>query len=110
MMEELSLLIVSDLEVDSEAKSGNTAEHAVNLEPLVGDTRFLLVTSAIHMPRAIQSFKRAGLNPVPYPVDFLALGGGYGWMDFIPSTENLWKISVALREYLALLFYALRGL
>ena len=70
---------------------------------------FAIVTSAVHMPRAMRSFKRAGLNPIGYPVDFLTAEGSYGWMGFIPSVENLWKVNVALREYMALAFYTMAG-
>jgi uncharacterized SAM-binding protein YcdF (DUF218 family) len=108
-MEKLCLLIVPECKVESEAKSGSTAEHAINLKPLVENSPFLLVTSAIHMPRAMRSFRRAGLNPIAYPVDFLAVDGNYGWTSFIPSVENLWKVNVALREYMALAFYTVAG-
>jgi len=57
----------------------------------------------------MRSFKRAGLNPIAYPVDFLAVEGDYGGMSLIPSVENLWKLNVAFREYLALLFYTITG-
>jgi len=107
VMEELELLIVPEAKVQSESKSGSTAEHAANLKPLVEDSPFLLVTSAIHMPRAMRSFRRAGLNPVAYPVDVLSSEGPYSWEDFAPSVENLWKFGVALREYQALIFYSL---
>jgi uncharacterized SAM-binding protein YcdF (DUF218 family) len=61
------------------------------------------------MPRAMRSFKKAGLNPIPYPVDFLTVEGGYGWMSVVPSVENLWKVNVALREYMAMVFYTVKG-
>ena len=108
-MEDLSLVLVPQITTDSETRSGSTAEHSANVKSFVKRERFLLVTSAIHMPRAVRTFKRAGLNPIPYPVDFLILGGGYGWMDFIPSIENLWKLNVVFREYLALIFYRFLG-
>ena len=106
-MQELALLIVPGFEVSAEARSGSTTEHPGNVKPLLDDKPFVLVTSAIHMPRAMRSFRRAGLNPIAYPVDFLSAEGDYGWMSFIPSVENLWKVNVALREYMALVFYTL---
>ncbi len=108
-MERLSQLVGPQISVKSESRSGSTAEHPSNVKSFVKNGPFLLVTSAVHMPRAVRSFKRAGLNPIPYPVDFLSLGGGYGWGDLIPSVENLWKLNVALREYLALGFYGVIG-
>lgn len=108
-MEHLSRLVSPQIPVKSESRSGSTAEHPSNVNPFVKDEPFILVTSAVHMLRALRSFKRAGLNPIPYPVDFLSLGGGYGWGDLIPSVENLWKLNVATREYLALAFYTVMG-
>src|SRR3546814_4949394 len=56
-----------------EAQSRNTAENARLTAALVGqgDGRpWLLVTSAWHMPRAVASFRAAGLEVLAYPVDF----------------------------------------
>jgi hypothetical protein len=39
------------------------------LKPKSGD-RWLLITSAYHMPRAVGVFRRAGFDVVPFPVDF----------------------------------------
>lgn len=109
VMKELTQLIAPRRHVQAEALSGSTAEHPRNVKSWVGSEPFLLVTSAIHMPRAMRTFKRAGLNPIPYPVDFLSVGGDYGWMDWMPSTENMWKLGAAVREYAALGFYTVMG-
>jgi uncharacterized SAM-binding protein YcdF (DUF218 family) len=108
-MQELCLLLRPGSEVLAEARSGSTAEHPGNVRPLVKSEPFVLVTSAIHMPRTMRSFRRAGLDPIPYPVDFLAVTGPYGWSSWIPSVENLWSIGVALREYMALVLYTVKG-
>ncbi len=108
-MRDLALILSPGRQVSAEARSGSTAEHPGNVKPLLDDNLFVLITSAIHMPRAMRSFKRAGLNPIAYPVDFLAVEGDYGWMSFVPSVENLWKVNVALREYMALAFYTVAG-
>jgi hypothetical protein len=42
-------------------------------------------------------------------VDFLSTGSPYGLSDWHPSTENLWRLDVAMREYLAFAFYAVKG-
>jgi uncharacterized SAM-binding protein YcdF (DUF218 family) len=108
-MKELALNLMPGCKVLSEAQSGSTAEHPAIVQPLVGNEPFVLVTSAIHMPRSMRTFHKAGLRPIPYPVDFLSSGGPYGWSDWVPSAESLWKIGVAFREYLALVFYSVKG-
>jgi len=108
-MKDLSLLLTPEREVLAEAQSGSTAEHPANVRPMLQDKPFLLVTSAVHMPRTMRTFQKAGLKPIAYPVDFLALGGEYSWSSWLPSFENMWKLNVALREYMALLFYTAKG-
>lgn len=55
-----------------EADSRNTRENALFtrrlVEPVPGET-WLLVTSALHMPRAVGSFRAVGWTVLPYPVD-----------------------------------------
>jgi uncharacterized SAM-binding protein YcdF (DUF218 family) len=56
-----------------EDKSQNTFENAVFTAKLPGidpQQRWLLVTSAWHMPRSLAVFQKAGWNVTPYPVDF----------------------------------------
>lgn len=108
-MKELALNLMPGRQVLAEARSGSTAEHPANVKPLVKSEPFVLLTSAVHMPRSMRTFHRAGLNPIPYPVDFLSSGGHYGWSDWLPSAESLWKAGIALREYLALVFYSVKG-
>ena len=37
---------------------------------------WILITSAVHMPRAVGAFRRAGWNIIPYPVDYTTEGSG----------------------------------
>jgi uncharacterized SAM-binding protein YcdF (DUF218 family) len=106
-MQELTRLLQPQREVAAEADSDTTAEHPGNVRPLLGGEPFALVTSAYHLPRAMTLFHRAGLDPVPYPVDFLAQGR-YRWNDWLPSAESLWKLDVAFTETLARAYYLLR--
>ena len=107
-MAALTRLLEPEREIAAEAKSGSTAEHPGNTRPLLGGEPFALVTSAYHMPRAVASFRRAGLDPVPYPVDFQS-GGRYHWVDWLPSAANLRALELAFSEYLARALYAVRG-
>lgn len=56
-----------------EGRSRNTYESAVALYRLLHPApgqRWLLITSAYHMPRAVGAFRRAGWSITPYPVDY----------------------------------------
>jgi len=94
-----------------ENRSRNTYENAVftkeMVKPKPGE-RWLLVTSAFHMPRAIGCFRRAGFPVEAYPVDWHTAGrfrfrlgmqpiGGLGVLDF------------AVHEWGGLFFYWLTG-
>ena len=74
---------------------------------------WILVTSANHMPRALECFRKAGFNVLPYPVDYQNRMDKYsGWSDlsaFWPSTGNFQKITVALHEWVGLMGYRLLG-
>ncbi len=107
-MEGLVRILSPGRKVISESRSGSTSEHPINVKPLVGKEPFVLVTSAYHMPRSVKAFRKAGLDPIPYPVDFFVMGH-YGWNDLLPSAESLWKIQIGIHEYIGLLYYEVKG-
>lgn len=109
VMESLAREIDPPARTLSESKSSTTAEHPLNVKAFVGDSPFVLVTSAYHMPRAVAVFSKAGLQAIPYPVDRYALGG-YGWADLLPAAGNLETINIALHEYVGLAWYWFRYL
>jgi uncharacterized SAM-binding protein YcdF (DUF218 family) len=108
IMKKLVMILEPQRRVSAESLSGSTAEHPRNVKKILGDESFILVTSAYHMPRAMRSFRKAGLKPIAYPVDFMTQGN-YIWNDWLPSAESLWKVQVVFREYIALVFYTVKG-
>ena len=89
--------------------SRDTKENALYVKrmcDLLGCERVVLVTSAFHMRRAVWVFEKAGLKVVPYPTDF-RFEGRYDLYSLFPKYSVLHDSSVALREYLALIFYRL---
>jgi uncharacterized SAM-binding protein YcdF (DUF218 family) len=95
-----------------ERKSANTAENATFAKQLVmpkaGEV-WLLVTSAMHMPRAVGVFRKVGFDVDAYPVDY-----------HTSSTRDLWTLPSALmggiglmdraaHEWTGLLVYWLTG-
>lgn len=91
--------------------SRNTFENAVFSRRLVAPDpaqTWLLVTSAVHMPRAVGAFRRAGWDVVPYPVDYRTLRSGPRWWP--PSFDlagGLRDLHLAIHEWLGLLAYRL---
>lgn len=80
-----------------------TREEAQALANAVGTgVAVILVTDALHMPRAMRFFKATGFSPVPSPTNFRALNGSNGvphkWW---PSEENIHLTDRLLHEYVA---------
>lgn len=94
-----------------ERASRTTAENARNVARLVGkrrNDRWLLVTSAFHMPRAIGAFRAAGFSAVmAAPTDWRS-DRRRGLLS-IDAPGNLARADVATKEYLGLLAYRLSG-
>jgi uncharacterized SAM-binding protein YcdF (DUF218 family) len=93
-----------------ETQSQDTEGQAGLIFPIVGSDRFLLVTSASHMPRSIALFQKAGMNPIAAPTDFESLSAE-SWRPsaLYPSAGGLRKAELAVHEYVGLVWSKLRG-
>ncbi len=95
-----------------EDRSRTTAENAVFTAALVKQKpgeRWLLVTSAWHMPRAIGAFRKVGFAVIAYPVDSRTGGGANAWRFFTSVSEGLRRLDVAAKEWAGLVAYRLGG-
>jgi uncharacterized SAM-binding protein YcdF (DUF218 family) len=105
-----------------EADSLNTYENAVNTRRILGPLgvqRILLVTSALHMPRAVGLFRKQGFEVIPAPCNFDVTVNS--WNNFtqgslesrvlglLPGVENLGLTTRSLKEYIGIWVYRLRG-
>jgi uncharacterized SAM-binding protein YcdF (DUF218 family) len=98
--------------VVAEDKSRNTVENAVFTKRLAAPKpgeRWLLVTSAYHMPRAIGVFRHAGFSVEAYPVDWRTRGLKDLARPFPTVGDGLRRTDTALREWVALVVYWLAG-
>ena len=93
-------------------ESRSTYEDALlaleRLNPRAGET-WLLVTSAIHMPRALATFRNLGWSLTPYPVDYRTAGEPPLINPHPHPAESLAALDDAAREWGALLVYARLG-
>ena len=95
-----------------ERRSRNTLENAEFSEaiaaPKAGE-RWLLVTSAYHMPRSVGLFRKVGFPVEAYPVDW-RVGGREDFLRFTAiSLEGLDRVNIGLREWMGLAAYWLTG-
>jgi uncharacterized SAM-binding protein YcdF (DUF218 family) len=93
------------VESDSDNTAQNAFHSAIQLRQ-AGIGHILLVTDAVHMPRAYQVFTRAGLQVSAAPTNYLARGPLKA-IDFVPNAVALRDSSYALHEWLGLLWYRL---
>jgi uncharacterized SAM-binding protein YcdF (DUF218 family) len=95
-----------------EDRSRNTVENAIFskelAQPKPGE-RWLLVTSAYHMPRSIGIFRQAGFAVEAYPVDWRTSGIEDALRPFPTLSEGLRRTDTAVREWVGLLAYWLTG-
>jgi uncharacterized SAM-binding protein YcdF (DUF218 family) len=97
-----------------ERESRTTYEDAVNTKAMLDargiDGPVLLVTSATHMWRSMAVFESAGLRAIPAATDYdpgrIDLGDPRVW---IPDVGALQGTNRAIKEYLGMLVYRLRG-
>ena len=92
-----------------ESQSRDTIDEVRALHATLGQDRFALVTSANHLPRAMAMFTKAGMNPVPAPTDYLAIGGDSDLLGWFPHAQAGVTTERALHEYLGILWARMRG-
>ncbi len=103
---------ISHDRIVAEEQSRNTVENAVYsrliAQPKPGE-RWLLVTSAYHMPRAIGVFRAAGFPVEAYPVDWRTRGRIDATRPFASLGEGLRRTDTAVREWVGLAVYRITG-
>jgi uncharacterized SAM-binding protein YcdF (DUF218 family) len=95
-----------------ENRSRNTQENAAFSALLLTpkpEQRWLLVTSAWHMPRAIGCFRQAGFNVEAFPVDYRTRGWGDVTHFHSFSSDGLLQLDLAVKEWIGLVAYRLAG-
>ena len=94
-----------------EEQSRNTHENAVMTHALIRpapDDVWVVITSAMHMPRAVGVFRKAGWKILPYPVDYKTDGTGrFRYYRGFPS--GFGKLGTALKEWVGLVAYRILG-
>jgi uncharacterized SAM-binding protein YcdF (DUF218 family) len=105
-----------------EPDSRNTYENALYSREILereGIKRIILVTSALHMPRSVALFEKQGLEVIPAPADYAVTQASWEslWepsmtnivFNLMPSGNNLQNTTTALKEYIGIFVYRLRG-
>jgi len=102
--------------------SQNTYDDAVLSSEILKENdikEIILVTSAMHMPRALALFEAQGLTVIPAPADFTVTeqnwqsafkpSAGEFFINLMPNASSLGLTTSALKEYFGMAIYRLRG-
>jgi uncharacterized SAM-binding protein YcdF (DUF218 family) len=94
-----------------ESESRNTVENVKNskllITPELGE-KWILITSASHMPRSVAVFCQENWPVHPYPVDHHSQKGNLLRLEFSFS-DNLSILNIAVKEWVGLLAYRMSG-
>jgi uncharacterized SAM-binding protein YcdF (DUF218 family) len=97
--------------VFAEGDSRDTFESALAVRQILaqkGWRRYLLVTSATHMPRSMQVFSRLAPEPIAAPGDFTTPEWAFSPLSVRPSEGAAGEMAVLLNEYVGMVNYAWR--
>ena len=102
-------------DIVTDALSRNTWENAVNSGKIIDSAHwqgpFLLISSALHLPRAGLAFTKQGMNVVPYPCDFDSKNVGNNFMEdyLLPSGLALNRWDSFIKEIAGMTVYWTRS-
>jgi uncharacterized SAM-binding protein YcdF (DUF218 family) len=98
------------LEIERRARNTReNAEFSLALAAPKSGERWLLLTSAYHMPRSVGVFRKAGFAVEPYPVDWRVGGKSDLAAFWIFAVEGLGSVDVGVREWIGLAAYRISG-
>jgi uncharacterized SAM-binding protein YcdF (DUF218 family) len=122
MADLLNLMGVPDSAMILQDRSQNTYEDALySCEKIKaeGYKNVVLVTSAMHMPRSMKLFIKQGCTVLPAPTDYGITETAWQqtWhpsfegfiINLVPSYSNLSQVSKAMKEYIGMFAYHLKG-
>ncbi|MEJ2439801.1 MAG: YdcF family protein [Gammaproteobacteria bacterium] len=95
----------------AETHSRNTYENAIDSRKILakeGINHIILVTHALHMPRALEAFKRAGFKVTPAPMGFDTAGELPTVLSLMPSIYSFKRMHDLMDELLGRVWYHLR--
>jgi len=84
----------------------NTEEEVLAYKSIFSFLTPVVVTKAIHLPRAVLNFQKHGINPIPAPCNFIFK---HEWLNLkdltIPSFGNAQYLGESLKEIFGLFYF-----
>jgi len=105
---------VSENDILTDRNSRSTFENAICLKKIIDSLQlngpFVLITSAYHMPRALKVFKKAGIDVIAYPCDFIEIDYPFSIENYLfPKPAILTDWSIIIKEIIGTKIYEITG-
>jgi len=104
---ELIKLGVLEKDIIMQESPKDTEEEAIEIKKIVGENKFILVTTATHMPRAMLIFEKYNLNAIPSPTAF---GVEDLKSDNYLTVNEILKTQRSIHEYIGITWLKLKAL
>ena len=105
-----SILGIDESKIVLEPNSKDTKDEALLIQKIVANSKFILVTTASHMPRSMALFNKLGMQPIPAPIEHsIKLRQGLNPGVFFPNSGRIGQAERIFYEYLGLAWAKLRG-
>ena len=105
---------IPNRDILAETSSRNTYENAVFSEKLIAakhpGASCILITSALHMKRSLGCFRKAGLNPDPFPAEHITRHDKIHWAEWLrpePAAFRNWDRII--NEWVGIIVYKIQG-
>jgi uncharacterized SAM-binding protein YcdF (DUF218 family) len=109
LAEAAQILGVPPSEIEVEGRPRDTEEEARLITERLGQSRFVVVTTALHMRRAMELFRANGAQPIPAASE-LPTHGEFHVSDLVvPQAYNVKATEAAWHEYLGMAWGRIRG-
>lgn len=99
------LMGIKEKDIICENKSLDTVSQAKTISGIIGRSKFILVTSAFHMPRSMALFHKYGMDPIPAPTGYIVhRQPHFDPVTIFPDAGSLGKMEIAIHEYLGMVW------
>jgi len=111
IMEKLAIELGTDKKkLVLESKSRDTKDQVGFIHDIIGNDKFILVTSASHMARSMALFQSKGMNPIPAPTGYhVKKIKKISPSMFFPNAKGIDKMERVVYEYLGIVWARLKG-
>lgn len=109
---ELKIFGIPDSVIFVEDRSNNTQDNATNSKTILDSLHlqppFLLITSAVHIPRAALVFRKAGVPVTIFPCNYTTGRGNFSFWDLVPNPSVISGWDPYLKETLGYWWYEIK--